>query len=92
MLLTAGADRVTLVIHIVTPMPPPNGAQEFCVFSKSARCLRGPISWLFSVFLFFYVACEVGVWNWLAQHLIAQGIAESRALEYTVFSASRWAC
>jgi fucose permease len=30
--------------------------------------------------LFLYVACEVGVWNWLAQHLIAQGVPESRAL------------
>jgi fucose permease len=27
-----------------------------------------------------YVACEVGVWNWLARHLIAQGVPESRAL------------
>ena len=31
-------------------------------------------------FLFLYVSCEVGVWNWLPRHLIAQGIPESRAL------------
>jgi fucose permease len=26
------------------------------------------------------VSCEVGIWNWLPRHLIAQGITESRAL------------
>jgi len=31
-------------------------------------------------FLFLYVSCEVGVWNWLPRHLIAQGIPEARAL------------
>ena len=30
--------------------------------------------------LFLYVACEVGVWNWLARHLIAQGVSERKAL------------
>ena len=30
--------------------------------------------------LFLYITCEVGIWNWLVQHLIAQGIPESRAL------------
>jgi fucose permease len=30
--------------------------------------------------LFLYVGCEVGIWNWLVRHLIAQGIPESRAL------------
>ncbi len=26
------------------------------------------------------MSCEVGIWNWLPRHLIAQGIPESRAL------------
>jgi fucose permease len=30
--------------------------------------------------LFVYVACEVGVWNWLVRHLIAQGVSETKAL------------
>jgi len=30
--------------------------------------------------LFLYVSCEVGIWNWLVQHLMAQGIPEARAL------------
>jgi len=35
--------------------------------------------------LFLYVACEVGVWNWLVQHLIAQGIPQGRALNILSF-------
>src|SRR6202034_534171 len=35
---------------------------------------------MFALFLFLYVSCEVGVWNWLAQHLIAKGIPATRAL------------
>lgn len=42
--------------------------------------LGKPILFMFALFLFLYVACEVGVWNWLAQHLIAKGIPASRAL------------
>ena len=77
--LTAGLTFVTLIINIATPMPPPNGAKSF-VFSQAGSLLARPDLWLFSLFLFFYVASEVGVWNWLVQHLIAQGIAESSAL------------
>ena len=32
-----------------------------------------------------YVACEVGVWNWLVQHLIAQGIPQVGALNVLSF-------
>ena len=77
--LTAALTFVTLVINIITPMPPPNGAKSF-VFSQIGSVLSRPDLWLFSLFLFFYVASEVGVWNWLVQHLISQGIAESSAL------------
>jgi len=70
---------VTLAVHILTPMPAPSGARSF-VFSDVGPVLGKPVLFLLSLFLFLYVACEVGVWNWLAQHLIAQGIPESRAL------------
>jgi fucose permease len=33
-----------------------------------------------ALILFVYVACEVGVWNWLVRHLIAQGVPEGKAL------------
>ena len=35
---------------------------------------------LLGFLLFLYVGCEVGVWNWLVRHLVAQGVPESRAL------------
>ncbi|MGD0361075.1 MAG: MFS transporter [Bryobacteraceae bacterium] len=70
---------ITLVVHILTPMPPPSGARSFD-FSDVGPVLGRPVLFLLALFMFLYVACEVGVWNWLAQHLIAQGIPESRAL------------
>jgi fucose permease len=42
--------------------------------------LAQPTLLLLGLMLFLYVSCEVGIWNWLVQHLIAQGIPESRAL------------
>jgi fucose permease len=75
----AALTAVTLVIHILTPMPPPSGERSFD-FSQVGPVLGRPVLFLLAFFLFLYVACEVGVWNWLAQHLIAQGIPESRAL------------
>ena len=77
--LIAGLGGVTLLINLATPMPQPTGAQSF-VFSQIGDIVDRPALWLLAFLLFLYVACEVGVWNWLVQHLIAQGIAESRAL------------
>ena len=77
--LIAGLGGVTLLINLATPMPKPTGAQSF-VFSQIGDIVDRPALWLLAFLLFLYVACEVGVWNWLVQHLIAQGIAESRAL------------
>ncbi|HUE24790.1 MAG TPA: MFS transporter [Bryobacteraceae bacterium] len=75
----AALTAATLVVNILTPMPPPSGARSFD-FSDVGPVLGKPVLFLLALFLFLYVACEVGVWNWLAQHLIAQGIPESRAL------------
>jgi fucose permease len=69
----------TLGIHIATPMPGPTGPQSFAL-AEVSTVLGKPILFLLALFLFLYVACEVGVWNWLAQHLIAKGIPEVRAL------------
>jgi fucose permease len=70
---------VTLAVHIATPMPGPSATTSFAA-SQLRAMLSNPALFLFSFFLFLYVACEVGVWNWFAQHLIAQGLPESRAL------------
>ena len=77
--LMAMIAAVTLGIQIATPMPGPAGTSGF-VPSQVTAVLGKPILFLLAFFLFLYVACEVGVWNWLPQHLIAQGIPESRAL------------
>lgn len=77
--LVAFLTVITLAINAVAPMPGPSnaGAEPF---AGAGRLLSSPALWLLSLFLFLYVASEVGVWNWLARHLVAQGIPESKAL------------
>jgi fucose permease len=70
---------ITLVIQATTKMPGPSGTGAF-VLADAAPVLGRPLLFLLGLFLFLYVSCEVGIWNWLPRHLIAQGITESRAL------------
>jgi len=70
---------VTLVIQAATKMPPPSTAGGFAV-ADVAPILGHPLLFMLGLFLFLYVSCEVGIWNWLPRHLIAQGVPESRAL------------
>src|SRR5271165_7267714 len=70
---------VTLVVEVVTAMPGPTGAGRF-VLAGASEALGRPLLFLIGLFLFLYISCEVGIWNWLPRHLIAQGIPESRAL------------
>lgn len=70
---------IALAVQVIAPIPPPTGAQSF-VLSEAGTVLGKPILLMLGLLLFLYVSCEVGIWNWLVQHLIAQGIAESRAL------------
>jgi fucose permease len=74
--LTAG----TLILHATTPMPPPSGERGFKL-SEIGVVLGRPVLYLLSLLLFLYVACEVGVWNWLTTHLTAEGIPEPTALK-----------
>jgi fucose permease len=75
----AGFTAVTLAFEIATTMPAPVAAHSSS-FAGAAHLLQQPVLWLLGFFLFLYISCEVGVWNWLPQHLIAQGIPKSRAL------------
>jgi fucose permease len=70
---------VSLAIEASTKMPEPTRAGGF-VLADAASVLGRPLLFLLGLFLFLYVSCEVGIWNWLPRHLIAQGIPESRAL------------
>jgi fucose permease len=75
----AGLTVVSLAIEASTKMPEPTQAGGF-VLADAAPVLGRPLLFLLGLFLFLYVSCEVGIWNWLPRHLIAQGIPESRAL------------
>ena len=75
----ASLTLITLGIQAATRMPPPTGAGKF-ILADAGPVLGHPLLFLVGFFLFLYVGCEVGVWNWLTRHLIAQGIPESRAL------------
>lgn len=70
---------VTLAVQAAAPMPAPSGSAGFAL-AHVGPLLGKPLLLLLGLFLFLYVSCEVGVWNWLPRHLIAQGIPESRAL------------
>jgi fucose permease len=75
----ASFTAVTLAFEIATRMPAPVAVHSSS-FAGAGHLLQQPALWLLGFFLFLYVSCEVGVWNWLPQHLIAQGIPKSRAL------------
>jgi fucose permease len=77
---TAGVLAViALAVQWAAPIPGPTGVQSF-VLADAGAVLGKPILLLCGLLLFLYVSCEVGIWNWLVQHLMAQGIPESRAL------------
>jgi fucose permease len=67
---------VTFAFHGVTAMPPAKIGFEL---SQVGRVVGAPVFWVLGVMLFLYVSAEVGVWNWMARHLIAQGVSESKA-------------
>ena len=74
---------VTLAIQAVTPMPAPTGNASF-VLAGFGPILGNPLLLMLGLFLFLYIGCEVGVWNWLPRHLIAQGIPESQRTQHPV--------
>ncbi len=77
--LVAVLTAATLLVNGATAMPAPTGERGFKL-SEIGVVTGNPALYLLSLFLFLYVACEVGVWNWLAKHLVAQGVPESQAL------------
>ncbi len=77
--LVAALTVATLVFNSATAMPPPSGERGFKL-SEVGAVLGRPSLYLLSFFMFLYVTCEVGVWNWLPKHLVSQGIGEQQAL------------
>jgi fucose permease len=80
----AALATITLAVHFMTKMPAPTGERGFKA-GEMGSLLSQPVLYLLAAFLFLYVACEVGVWNWLAKHLIAQGLPEATALRILSF-------
>jgi len=70
---------VTIMIQAATKMFPPTGGGQF-ILADAGPVLGRPLLFLLGLLLFLYVSCEVGIWNWLPRHLIAQGVSESRSL------------
>jgi fucose permease len=75
----ASLTLVTLLVQAFATMPAPPGSARF-LLADVGPILGRPLLFMLGLFLFLYITCEVGVWNWLPRHLIAQGIPESRAL------------
>jgi fucose permease len=79
LVFASGLAVLTFVVHAITPMPGASGEVAFQT-SMVTDLLAKPALIALSAMLFVYVACEVGVWNWLVRHLIAQGVSENKAL------------
>ena len=75
----AGLTVAALAVQAFAHMPAPTGNAQF-LLANVGPILGKPVIFMLGLFLFLYITCEVGVWNWLPRHLIAQGIPESRAL------------
>ena len=75
----AGLTVVTIMVQAAARMPAPAGNARF-LLADVGPILGRPLLFMLGLFLFLYITCEVGVWNWLPRHLIAQGIPESKAL------------
>ncbi|MCC6585101.1 MAG: MFS transporter [Bryobacterales bacterium] len=79
LIFAATGATVAMLIAVMAQMAPPVGQVAFQA-SAVTQVLTSPALLLLSATLFLYVSAECGVWNWLARHLIAQGVPESKAL------------
>ncbi len=73
-----GLTLATLAVQVATHMPAASGTGQFA--AEAGPAMANPLLWLLGLFMFLYIGCEVGMWNWLVRHLIAQGVPEKWAL------------
>ena len=69
---------IALLVNAATKMPSPSGETSFRLAEVPALLSR-PALMLLCFFLFLYVACEVGVWNWLKVYLMTVNFDERTA-------------
>ncbi len=72
-----GITAATFVLHSSIAMPPARIGFEL---TRVSALVSSPVFWVLGAMLFLYTSTEVGVWNWMVRHLIAQGISEGTAL------------
>lgn len=73
-----GLTIAALLVQAATHMPQGTGSGRF--LSDAGPAISSPLLWLLAMFMFLYIGCEVGMWNWLVRHLVAQGVPEKWAL------------
>ncbi len=71
----AALTAVALLVNAATKMPSPSGTSSFRL-NEVPALLSSPALILLCFFLFLYVACEVGVWNWLKTYLLTVKAAD----------------
>lgn len=74
----AGLTALAFLANATTKMPGPSGEASFRM-NEVPGLLSRPALILLSFFLFLYVACEVGVWNWLKVYLVGVNFDERTA-------------
>ncbi len=67
--IIAAITALAFAVNAVTRMPSPLGKTNFHMSEIPGLLTKLPLI-LLSLFLFLYVACEVGVWNWLKTYLV----------------------
>ena len=75
----ASLTSIALLVQVIPAMPKPSGQGGFPM-AQVGPILGNPLLYLLGLFLFLYISCEVGVWNWLPRHLIARGVPQEKAL------------
>jgi len=75
--VAAWLTAATLAINAATRMPAPQASAA----SEAGPVFGRGVLYLLALFLFLYIACEVGVWNWLNKYLIGHGVPAARALD-----------
>jgi fucose permease len=77
--LIAALALLVLLLLATTPMPRATPPRDFGL-SRLLHLDGMPLLLLLSLFIFFYVGCELAIWNWLTKYLVGQGIARPVAL------------
>jgi fucose permease len=80
-LLAASLATLTLAVHAAIRIPTAQGqtAGGF-QWNEARKLVASPIVWILALSQFLYVACEVGVSNWLSSYLMQKGIPQDDAL------------